>query len=198
MSLPLKLSALPALLAIGVLAAGCGSSSSSPSANAQTSGTGTSSSGTSGSSSSGGGAYGAAPSNAASTTPATAAAKTVIITTAHSSKLGTYLVDGAHRTVYLFEKDHRGNGKSACSGACAQTWPPVTTTGQWKAAGGVKAAKLTMIKRSDGTKQLAYNGWPLYRFSLDARGTTKGQGLKAFGAEWYTMSTAGQKIDKGS
>jgi hypothetical protein len=37
----------------------------------------------------------------------------------------------------------------------------------------------------------------LYRFALDKQpGQTKGEGSKAFGAEWYVVSPAGKKIDK--
>src|SRR5207244_1859208 len=48
--------------------------------------------------------------------------------TVRSSDLGKILADGSGRTVYLFEKD-RGR-HSACSGACAKTWPPLTVKGR--------------------------------------------------------------------
>jgi predicted lipoprotein with Yx(FWY)xxD motif len=38
------------------------------------------------------------------------------------TKLGTVLVDGKGRTLYLFEKD-KGSA-SSCYGACASVWPP--------------------------------------------------------------------------
>ena len=113
-----------------------------------------------------------------------------------SSKLGRILVDSRGRTLYLFEKDK--NGKSACSGACATNWPPLLTKGKPKASGGVKSSLLGTTKRSDGTTQVTYNKHPLYRFKGDANkvGATKGEGLDAFGAEWYVVGTNGKKIEE--
>src|SRR3954471_24712986 len=45
----------------------------------------------------------------------------------HTSPLGTFLVDGSGRALYLWEPDH--GSSSSCSGACAEAWPPLTTTG---------------------------------------------------------------------
>ncbi|HEX7301185.1 MAG TPA: hypothetical protein VF257_19460 [Solirubrobacteraceae bacterium] len=113
-----------------------------------------------------------------------------------TTKLGKIVVDGKSRTLYLFEKDK--NGKSRCSGACADNWPPLLTKGKPKASGSVKASKLGTTKRSDGTTQVTYGGHPLYRFVADKNkpGSTKGQGLDAFGAEWYVVGTNGKKIEK--
>jgi predicted lipoprotein with Yx(FWY)xxD motif len=112
-----------------------------------------------------------------------------------SVSLGKILVNGNSQTLYLFEKDK--NGKSACSGACATNWPPVLTKGKPKASGGVKSSLLGTTKRSDGTTQVTYNKHPLYRFKGDANkvGATKGEGLDAFGAEWYVVGTNGKKIE---
>jgi predicted lipoprotein with Yx(FWY)xxD motif len=113
-----------------------------------------------------------------------------------SNTLGKIIVDGKSRTLYLFEKDK--NGKSKCSGACATNWPPLLTKGKPKASGGVKASKLGTTKRSDGTTQVTYGGHPLYTFIADKNkpGATKGEGLDAFGAEWYVVGTNGKKIEK--
>lgn len=114
-----------------------------------------------------------------------------------STKLGTILVNSRAVTVYLFEKDK--NGKSACSGACAQNWPPVITKGKPSAAGKVAASKLGTTRRSDGRRQVTYNGHPLYTFALDngKPGSTKGEGVKAFGAEWYAVGTNGRAVEDG-
>lgn len=113
-----------------------------------------------------------------------------------STKLGKVLVNGSGVTLYLFEKDK--NGKSACSGACANAWPPVLTKGKPQALGGVKSGKLGTTKRADGTTQVTYNGHPLYTFIQDHKkpGSTAGEGVDAFGAEWYVVGTNGTKIDK--
>src|SRR5439155_20400616 len=114
-----------------------------------------------------------------------------------SSDLGNILVDGSGRTVYLFEKD-RGT-RSECSGACAKAWPPVTVSGRPTGGGGASAKLLGTTKRSDGAVQVTYAGHPVYRFSGDSRpGDVKGQGSKAFGAEWYVLDATGRKVEKKS
>ena len=113
-----------------------------------------------------------------------------------STKLGKILVNGNSQTLYLFEKDK--HGKSACSGQCAKFWPPLLTKGKPKAGAGVKASLLGTTKRSDGTTQVTYNKHPLYRFLNDKNkvGSTKGEGIDAFGAEWYVVGANGKKIEK--
>ncbi|HEY3020203.1 MAG TPA: hypothetical protein VGJ32_08425 [Solirubrobacteraceae bacterium] len=116
--------------------------------------------------------------------------------TVRSSDLGKILVDGSGRTVYLFEKD-RG-ARSECSGACAKAWPPLTVKGRPTGGGGASAGLLGTTRRSDGSLQVTYAGHPVYRFAGDSKpGDTKGQGSKAFGAEWYVLDARGKKVEKG-
>lgn len=136
--------------------------------------------------------YGA---GAASTTSSPAATTTAVAVTTKHNKLGTIVAAGPkHATVYLFEADN--NGKSSCAGACAQNWPPVTSSAQAMAGGAVSASKLGTTTRSDGTKQITYNGHPLYFFVKDGdAGDAYGEGVKAFGADWYVLAPSGNKID---
>jgi predicted lipoprotein with Yx(FWY)xxD motif len=109
--------------------------------------------------------------------------------------VGTFLVDGSGRTLYLFEAD-KANA-SSCSGTCTQAWPPLTTMAAATAGQGVNGALLGVVKRSDGTSQVSYGGHPLYFYADDsAPGQVHGQGVTEFGAKWYVVSSAGQKIDK--
>jgi predicted lipoprotein with Yx(FWY)xxD motif len=112
---------------------------------------------------------------------------------ARSSKLGTILVDADGRSLYLFEKD---KGASACYGACASAWPPVTTDAEAIAGAGIDAAKLGTTKRKDGVSEVTYGGHPLYTYAGDAKpGDTTGQDLDQFGAEWYVLAPSGREID---
>ena len=112
------------------------------------------------------------------------------------TKLGTVLVDGKGRTLYLFEKDK--GAASSCYGACASVWPPLTSV-KGVAAGGLPAAKLGATKRTDGKTEVTYAGHPLYTYAGDAKaGQTRGQGLDQFGAEWYVLAPSGHKIDSDS
>ncbi len=180
---------LAAPMAALALLAGCGSSSKSTSATTNAAASESSAG------SAGGGAYGAGKPSSAGTTSASSTSGAVPVATA-SGSLGTFLVAGAKKmTVYLFEADK--GGSSACSGACASAWPPVTTTGTPTAGGGASSAMLGTITRSDGSKQVTYNGHPLYYFVHDkAAGEVAGQGVKAFGASWYVLAPSGNKIDK--
>lgn len=176
----MKLVILPilAVLAAGTIAA-CGGSDNSS----------TSSSPTSKTSSGGGGAYGAAPK-----ATATAAASGAVAVKTTKGDPGTFLVDSSGRALYLFEAD---KGKtSTCNGACAAAWPPLTTTGAPTAGDGVQASLLGTSKRDDGKMEVTYDGHPLYYFANDsAPGDIKGQGVDAFGAEWYVVGSNGKKLE---
>jgi predicted lipoprotein with Yx(FWY)xxD motif len=139
--------------------------------------------------SSGGGGGGAPP---ASSSPA--AARTVVTTKSGSS--GTFLTDASGRALYLWVADSAN--KSACSGACASAWPPLTSTGAPSVTGSAKANDLGTITRSDGTKQVTYATHPLYYYVGDTGpGQTNGQGSDAFGAKWWLVAPSGSQITSG-
>jgi predicted lipoprotein with Yx(FWY)xxD motif len=108
------------------------------------------------------------------------------------TKLGRILVNGQGRTLYLYMKD-RGT-KSACSRRCSQVWPPAKVSGAPTAGPGVAAAKLTTTRGADNSRQLVYNGHPLYTLTADVRpGQINGEG---FLGTWYVISAAGKRIGK--
>jgi predicted lipoprotein with Yx(FWY)xxD motif len=142
------------------------------------------------SSSSSGSAASSAPA-AGSSNAGASTTGTVIKTTAGST--GAFLTDKSGRAVYLWVKDPMG--KSVCSGACASAWPPVTATGTVTAGGSVKASDLGTITRSDGTKQVTYDGHALYYYVGDSgAGQVNGQGSDNFGAKWWLVSPSGAQI----
>ncbi len=127
---------------------------------------------------------------------AAAASKHAVVKT-RPTALGTVLVDGQGRTLYRFLKD-KGR-RSRCSGACAQNWPPQTTSGRPHAAGRAKASLLSTVRRAGGARQVDYAGHPLYRFAGDSGpGQTAGQGIEAFGGRWYVVAPSGRAITKTS
>jgi predicted lipoprotein with Yx(FWY)xxD motif len=145
----------------------------------------------------GGGAATASPSPPPAASPAVAKTTTGPTRTATvrvaNSRLGRILVDSAGHTLYLFKGD-RGT-RSACSGACAVAWPPLRTGATPAVAGDAKAALVGSIARSDGPRQVTYNGHPLYTFVKDHKpGDVNGQGLTAFGGVWFAVSPAGKQI----
>ena len=144
--------------------------------------------------SSGGGASSApsaaAPSASASEAPASASASAAAgaeIKLADSS-LGQIIVDSAGKTLYMFTPDEAGT--PTCYDQCAAAWPALT--GEATAGTGLDASKITLVDRTDGTKQVKYGNWPLYYFANDAAaGDTNGQGLND---KWYVVGADGEPI----
>lgn len=109
--------------------------------------------------------------------------------------VGEVLVDSGGRTLYLFKND-RGT-KSTCTGPCAGAWPPLHPKGKPTAGGDAKASLLAVVPRPDGTRQIAYNGHPLYLFQGDVKpGDANGQGTKSWGGLWYALTPAGNRVTK--
>jgi predicted lipoprotein with Yx(FWY)xxD motif len=67
-------------------------------------------------------------------------------------------------TLYTFDNDTAGSGKSACNGPCAGLWPPVMAEADAKPEGD-----MTIVVRDDGTKQWAYKGKPVYLYKSDMK-----------------------------
>ena len=93
---------------------------------------------------------------------------------------GGVLVNEAGMTLYVFDRDPAGAGKSACTGQCAANWPPLIASGDATASGDY-----SIITRDDGTKQWAYKGKPLYLWSKDQKpGDKTGDGV---GGVWHVV-----------
>lgn len=111
--------------------------------------------------------------------------------------MGTILVDGAGQTLYLFEPDHR-SGRSTCYSTCALEWPPLLLpagVSRARAEGGARASLLGTTTRANGSVQVTYDRWPLYRFAPDeSPGGTAGDGLDNLGGRWYVVSPKGDAI----
>lgn len=104
--------------------------------------------------------------------------------------MGKVLVNSEGLTLYAFTQDSADS--SACSGGCADFWPPLTIEGEPVAGEGVEASLLGTLTRADGSVQLTYNGLPLYTFSEDAApGDTNGQGVNG---AWFVVSPAGEMV----
>jgi predicted lipoprotein with Yx(FWY)xxD motif len=76
-------------------------------------------------------------------------------------------------TLYTFDRDTVGAGKSACNGPCATNWPPLMASASDQGAGD-----WTVVVRDDGTRQWAYKGKPVYYWVKDAKpGDRTGEGV---------------------
>lgn len=76
-------------------------------------------------------------------------------------------------TLYTFDKDVAGSGKSVCNGPCATNWPPLLAGDMDQARGDY-----SILIRDDGKKQWAFKGKPLYYWSKDSKpGDRSGDGF---------------------
>jgi predicted lipoprotein with Yx(FWY)xxD motif len=82
-------------------------------------------------------------------------------------------------TLYTFDKDAAGSGKSLCKGPCATNWPPLFAMDSDMASGDY-----SIVMRDDGKKQWAFKGKPLYYWNKDQKpGDRTGDG---FNNVWHT------------
>jgi predicted lipoprotein with Yx(FWY)xxD motif len=120
-------------------------------------------------------------------TPATGGAATVKLA---SSDLGQILVDSKGMTLYVDEKDKPGAPN--CTGSCLSLWPPLAAPTSATYGPGLDASKFSTVTASDGTKQLAVNGFPLYHWMSDKKaGDTTGQDVNGF----YVVGKNYKKIE---
>ena len=124
---------------------------------------------------------------------------TDVVSVASSAEYGPILVDSEGHALYVFMKDIQNGGTSDCEAVdgCAADWPPLIGTADPIAGEGVDQTLLDAITRDDGTFQVTYDGWPLYRFAGDAApGDTNGQGLDQYNGLWYLVAPDGKAIEK--
>jgi predicted lipoprotein with Yx(FWY)xxD motif len=94
---------------------------------------------------------------------------------------GGTLVNAAGMTLYSFDKDPAGSGKSTCNGPCAANWPPLRATDTDSASGD-----WSIVVRDDGSRQWAYKSKPLYLWMKDQKpGDKTGDG---FNKLWHVIA----------
>jgi predicted lipoprotein with Yx(FWY)xxD motif len=74
------------------------------------------------------------------------------------------LVNANGMTLYTFDRDVAGSGKSACNGDCAARWPAALASDSDRPSGDY-----TIVVRDNGQKQWAYRGKPLYLWVQDQK-----------------------------
>jgi predicted lipoprotein with Yx(FWY)xxD motif len=118
----------------------------------------------------------AASTSAGQTSGASTTATIASLRTERTSA-GTVLASGSGLTLYYDTADKRGSGKSACSGSCAITWPPLVAP--VTAPAGVRMpGPLGTLTRTDGVRQVTINGYPIYTYSGDrSPGQVDGNGI---------------------
>ena len=104
-----------------------------------------------------------------------------------------YLTDDKGMTLYYYTLDT--NGQSACYGPCATAWP-LFNPDSISVADGLDASAFSYVTRSDGTRQVAYNGWPLYYWVNDKQpGDMTGEDVHHV---WYIVESPAYTVMLGT
>ena len=111
-----------------------------------------------------------------------------------SNARGTFLVDAAGLAIYAFSED--AQGQTGCGTNCTSVWPPVTVD----KLPAVKSAAIDTMKlgttlRPDGSRQLTYNGLPLYYSESDVKPEdTWGHYAMSFGGHFALIGPDGKPL----
>ena len=106
------------------------------------------------------------------------------------------LVGPDGKTLYSNNQDQPGR-PMCTSSDCTAIWTPLTVQGAQPTAGASVTGKVATVALPNGTRQVTWNGMPLYTFSFDhSPGTTTGNGVQdRFGGTsfvWHAAMTQGQ------
>jgi predicted lipoprotein with Yx(FWY)xxD motif len=104
------------------------------------------------------------------------------------TRAGTILASPGGLTLYYYSEDKAGSGRSMCAGGCAAAWPPLAAPVRVP-AGVHLPGPLGVITRSDGSKQVTINGYPIYRYADDTKpGQAAGNGEEGV---WHVIKIHG-------
>jgi predicted lipoprotein with Yx(FWY)xxD motif len=110
-----------------------------------------------------------------------------------STSLGRVVSTPSGHVMFRFMNDP--SDSSTCDASCQAVWPPVMSTKAATAGPGIAAKHLGLAK----TGQVTYYHHPLYFYVGDPKaGKTKGDGVVAFGAHWFVVSTTGKPVKPAS
>jgi predicted lipoprotein with Yx(FWY)xxD motif len=141
------------------------------------------------------------PTTSTTSSSGSSAKPSTSFSTANVSGVGSVLVDGRGKTVYILTSDGKTNVPCTDSSGCTGQWPdlplPDGSSGA-KAGTGVKASLLGTKKESDGETYPTYNGWLMYEYAGDSGpAQSNGQGITSFGGTWYVLDASGDPVKSG-
>jgi predicted lipoprotein with Yx(FWY)xxD motif len=105
-----------------------------------------------------------------------------VVSEADNPALGKILVDVRGLSLYFFVSEV--GARVVCTGDCLSTWRPLMAAGAAEPASAIPlSGVLGTVARPEGGRQVTYDGWPLYTYSMDARpGETMGNDSAG---EWF-------------
>jgi predicted lipoprotein with Yx(FWY)xxD motif len=146
----------------------------------------------------GGGSTTSAPTTSS---PGSGAKPSTSFSTAKVSGVGTVVVDGRGRTVYILTADGKTNAPCTDASGCTKLWPDLPLpdgVASAKAGMGINASLLSTKKLSDGETYPTYHGWLMYEYTADSGpGQSNGQGITSFGGTWYALMASGNPVTSG-
>lgn len=110
-----------------------------------------------------------------------------------STTTPSHLTDAAGTSLYMLEGNRDGK---KCDASCERSWPPfVATDVAPVAAAGVASDKIGTVPRGDGSSQVTYGGYPLYRYGADAgAGRTAGHDVRDQWGHWTLVTAIGEPV----
>jgi predicted lipoprotein with Yx(FWY)xxD motif len=151
-----------------------------------------------GSSATTGSGSGSSPGAGSTGSAGTSSSSAVSLSTKSVSGVGTVLVDGQGKTLYLLTSEKGGKVTCTASTGCTKFWPEITLpqgTTAATAGTGVQSSLLGTVKDANGKLEVTYNGWPVYTFVGDSGpGVAHGQGQNSFGGTWYVLNASGNPV----
>lgn len=124
------------------------------------------------------------------------------VSAANVAGVGSVLVNGSGRTLYVLATEKGGKITCTTTGGCTTIWPPMVLPSGMShaiAGNGVQASLLGTVTGPAGDTRVTYGGWPLYTFSTDTgSGQAQGQGVKDAYGLWWAISPSGNPVTTSS
>ena len=106
---------------------------------------------------------------------------------------GDFVADNDRRALYMLEGDLDGD---KCTASCLTQWAPLfPPAGEPTVSDGLSPVLIGTVERPDGSRQITYNGHPLYHFVGDTRpGDVLGHQRNDEWGDWYLLTPQGSEL----
>ncbi len=112
-----------------------------------------------------------------------------VVLIVQKSAIGYVLAEANGQVVYTYGKDTKG-GSPMCTGSCAATWPAVTGKPLASTADKLPGT-LSTVSDANDTRQVTYDGLPLYTYKGAKAYVTTGNGVDGM---WHVIKLSAGDI----